>query len=165
MYFLHINSNKDVNKIDKLIKAGKDVFILVYMDGCGPCNATRPEWNKIESALKSQYARNHKLVVVDVNKNFLSSIKHLGEIEGFPTLKYIGNNGKIIETYENSSVNNKDRSVSSFINWIETKMDNTISITPTTSAKHVYNRLKTKKNIRRRRRHKKTRRKVRGHKI
>ena len=158
MYFLHINSNKDVNKVDKFIKEGKDVFILIYMEGCGPCNATRPEWRKIESALKSQYAKNNKIVVVDVNKIFLPSIKHLGEIDGFPTLKYIGHNGKMIETYENSPINNKDRSASSFINWIETKIDNTISVTPTTSAKHVYNRIKTKKHVRRRR-HKKTRNK------
>ena len=54
MLFLHINSEKDVSKIDKLIKQGKDVFILVYMEKCGPCNATRPEWDKIETALKEQ---------------------------------------------------------------------------------------------------------------
>jgi hypothetical protein len=43
MHNLHINSEKDASKIDELIKQGNDVFILVYMEGCGPCNATRPE--------------------------------------------------------------------------------------------------------------------------
>ena len=141
MHILHINSEKDVSKIDKMIKQGKDVFILVYMEGCGPCNATRPEWAKIESALKDQYANNDKLVVVDVNKDFISKFKHIGQIDGFPTMKYIGNYGKIVETYENSPVKKKDRSVSSFINWIESKINKMISTTPTSSAEHVYRRI------------------------
>ena len=162
MHILHINSEKDVSKIDQMIKQGKDVFILVYMEGCGPCNATRPEWAKIESALKDQYAKNDKLVVVDVNKDFMSSIKHIGKVDGFPTMKYIGNYGKIVEPYEKSSVKKKDRGVSSFINWIESKINKMESTTPTSSAKHVYNRIsKTKK--RHTTHHKKTRHHKRIH--
>jgi thiol-disulfide isomerase/thioredoxin len=146
MHILHINSKKDVYKIDKFIKNGSDVFIIVYMEGCGPCNATRPEWEKIESALKHQYAKNDKLVVIDVNKDYLPDIKHIGAIDGFPTMKYIGANGSIIESYENSSIKKKDRSVSSFINWIESKINNLVSTTPTSSVHHVYKRIdKTRK--------------------
>ena len=94
MRFLHINSEKDVEQIDKHIKKGNNVFILVYMEGCGPCNATRPEWAKLESALEDQYAKNDKLVVIDVDKDYLSNIKHIGPIDGFPTIKYAGNYGK-----------------------------------------------------------------------
>lgn len=145
MHIFHIDSKKDVGKVDKMIKQGKDVFILVYMKGCGPCNATRPEWDKIESALSDQYSKNNKLTVIDVNKDYLQYIKHIGEVNGYPTLKYIGNHGKIVEPYENSSVKKKDRSVSSFINWIETKINKMVSTTPTSSAKHVYERIsKTK---------------------
>ena len=142
MHILHINSEKEVEKMDQFIKKGYDLFILVYMEGCGPCNATRPEWAKIESALKDQYAKNNTLVIIDINKDYLSKIKHIGTIDGFPTMKYIGNYGKTVETYENSSVKKKDRSVSSFINWIETKINNTISTTQTSSPYHVFNRLK-----------------------
>ncbi len=141
MIFLHINSTKDVGKVVKMIKQGKNIFILIYMEGCGPCNATRPEWAKIESALKDQYAKNDKLVVVDMNKDFMENIKHIGKIDGFPTMKYIGSHGKLIESYEKSSVKKKDRSVSSFINWIESKINKMESTTPTSSAKHVYNRI------------------------
>ena len=146
MHILHINSEKEADKIDQFIKKGSDVFILVYMEGCGPCNATRPEWTKLESALKEQYAKNNKLVVVDINKDFLSNIKYIGEIDGFPTMKYIGNYGKTVESYENSSITKKDRTVSSFINWIESKINKTISTTPTSSPHLVYKRLtKTEK--------------------
>lgn len=163
MYILHINSEKDVGKIDKMIKQGKDVFIIVYMEGCGPCNATRPEWAKIESALKDQYSKNDKLVVIDVNKDYLSSIKHIGKVDGFPTMKYIGNYGKIIEPYENSSVKKKDRSVTSFINWIESKINKMVSTAPTSSATNVYHRIsKTKKHYKKP--HTKTRHNKRIHK-
>ena len=156
MHILHINSGKDVDKIDKFIKNGSDVFILVYMEGCGPCKATRPEWEKIESALKHQYVKNNKLVIVDVNKDYLSNIKNIGSIDGFPTIKYISSKGSVIEPYEKSSIKKKDRSVNSFINWIETKINNVISTTPTGSAHHVYKRLSQKKHYKKARTNKKS---------
>jgi thiol-disulfide isomerase/thioredoxin len=156
MYILHINSEKDDNKIDKLIKQGKQVFILVYMEGCGPCNATRPEWAKLESALKTQYSKNDNLVVVDVNKDYISTIKQLGTIDGFPTLKYIANNGKTVEAYENSSVKKKDRSVNSFINWIESKINLAVSSTPTSSPQQVYSRISKPQKYRKTRHRKRT---------
>ena len=63
MHLLHINSKQDSKKIDKYIKNGSDVFILVYMVGCGPCNATRPEWAKLDGALRAQYKNNNKYFV------------------------------------------------------------------------------------------------------
>ena len=96
MHVLHIDSKKDVEKVDKFVKQGKDVFILVYMKGCGPCNATRPEWEMLETALKDQYAKNDNLVIIDINKDYLSSIKHLGNVDGYPTIKYIGKRGTVV---------------------------------------------------------------------
>jgi thiol-disulfide isomerase/thioredoxin len=161
MHILHISSETDVSNVDKMIKQGKDVFILVYMEGCGPCNATRPEWEKIGSALRDQYKKNEKLVVIDVNKDLLSGIKYIGKVDGFPTMKYIGNYGKIIEPYEKSSVKKQDRSVSSFINWIESKINKMVSTTPTSSTKDVYNRITKKQHVTS---HKKTRYKKKIHK-
>ena len=157
MRVLHINSEKDVKKLatlDELIKNNSHVFILVYMDGCGPCNATRPEWEKLEHILKEQYANNDNLVIVDVNRNFLPKLKNVGPIDGFPTMKYI-KNGKI-ETYENSSIGKKDRSTDSFINWIESKINTVVS---TTSPYDVYNRIKSNNKSKKRhtKRNKKTR--------
>ena len=134
MIVLHIETEKDAFMVDKLINQGSDVFILVYMKGCGPCNATRPEWEKIESTLKSQYAKNNKLVVIDINKDFINKIKHIGSIDGFPTMKYISNYGKKVEPYEKSSINRKDRSLDSFVNWIETNINSVQSVTPNSSA-------------------------------
>lgn len=143
MKLLHIDSMNDVDKIDQAVKQGKEVFILVYMVGCGPCNAVRPEWAKLGSALKQQYSNNDKLVVIDVNKDYLPHIKSVGEVDGFPTIKYITNKGELVENYEDSSINKKDRSVDSFINWIETKILNgkVVSLTPVGSPANVYKRI------------------------
>jgi serine/threonine protein kinase len=59
-----------IQTLNRFIKTGKSIFALIYMEGCGPCNATRPEWKKLESALKEQYSNNDNLVVVDLNKDF-----------------------------------------------------------------------------------------------
>jgi thiol-disulfide isomerase/thioredoxin len=136
MHVLHIDSKKDVEKVDKFVKQGKDVFILVYMKGCGPCNATRPEWEMLETALKDQYAKNDNLVIIDINKDYLSSIKHLGNVDGYPTIKYIGKRGTVVDPYEKG-----ERSVSSFITWIESKINNVISTNETSSPENVYKRL------------------------
>jgi hypothetical protein len=124
MKVLHIDqTNKDnVHKIDEMVKNGHDVFILVYMVGCGPCNATRPEWKKIEGTLEDQYADNDKLVVIDIDKDLISDVKSIGNIDGFPTMKYINNNGDNVENYEDSNIKKKDRTIDSFINWIESKI-------------------------------------------
>jgi thiol-disulfide isomerase/thioredoxin len=130
------------------MKLGKHVFILIYMEGCGPCNATRPEWSKMAHTLQKQYSKNKDIVIIDINKDLLSSIKSVGSINGFPTMKYITNKGYTVENYEDSSINKKDRSTDSFINWIESKINTIIS---TTSPYDVYNRIesndkKSKKN-------------------
>jgi hypothetical protein len=55
-----------------------------------------------------------------------SFIKHIGAIEGYPTMKYIGNKGGKVEPYESSKIPVKDRSTESFIKWIETKIDGVV---------------------------------------
>ena len=149
MHLLHVNSESDAHEIDKLIKQDKHVFIIVYMVGCGPCNATRPEWSKMGELMKKQYKHDKDLVIIDANKDFMPFIKMIGEVDGFPTLKYIANNGQKIETYEDSNVRSKDRSSDSFVNWIESKLlsGQIVSVTPDSSPNHVYKRLnKSRKN-------------------
>ena len=62
MHILHIETDKNANLVDKHILKGDNVFVLVYMVGCGPCNATRPEWAKLKSALETQYSHNDQLI-------------------------------------------------------------------------------------------------------
>jgi len=118
MRFLSINNKNDAENIDKIIESGNIVFILVYMEGCGPCNMTRPEWSKIKPTLEDVYRQKDNIYVVDVNKDYLDNITKIGSVDGFPTMKYINNNGRTIEDYNNN------RDIDSFINWIENKTSN-----------------------------------------
>jgi len=138
-----VNSEKEAHHVDALINHGNHVFILIYMEGCGPCNATRPEWAKMGVLMQKQYKNDKDLVIIDINKDFTSGIKHIGSIDGYPTMKYIGKKGKHIQTYEDSSINTKDRSSDSFVNWIESKLlrGKVISVTPYSSAHHVLHRI------------------------
>ena len=56
MVFLHINKeSKNHKKLDECIKDGnKKIFLLVFMIGCGPCEATKPHWLKLENDLDDE---------------------------------------------------------------------------------------------------------------
>jgi thiol-disulfide isomerase/thioredoxin len=137
--------SKNKNVIDDMIKNKKHVFILIYMEGCGPCNAARPEWSKMAHTLQKQYANNKDIVIIDLNKDLLPLVKNVGDVSGFPTMKYITNKGHTVESYEDSSIKTKDRTVDSFINWIESKvLKGKIVSTNMPGPEHVYKRLSKK---------------------
>ena len=122
MIFIHIDpSTQNVEQINKYIEDGKHVFVLIYMEGCGPCMATRPEWDKIKDELNAKYGSNNNIVVADIDKNLLSSLKYIGDIDGFPTMKYIFKKGQQVELYEDAKISKKDRTVKSFVEWIDSK--------------------------------------------
>ena len=109
-------------KIDffkKAVSDGKHVFLLIYMNGCGPCDATKPEWYKFEE--------NHKndddAAIVDVEQEAIGDLANLiGESPaGFPCMRYI-KNGKV-EEYENCENIDKTklRTLESFEQWFQTK--------------------------------------------
>lgn len=116
MKFLHIN-NKNVKDINKSINSGKDVFVLIYMEGCGPCNQVRPEWKKIENIFQNKNNQKYNNVVIaDIESEMLDNMQLTNQPSGFPTMKYISNKGKQEENYEGM------RDVNSFIEWINQKI-------------------------------------------
>jgi thiol-disulfide isomerase/thioredoxin len=121
MIITHIDSREgDIQTFNQYLKKGKPVFVLFYMEGCGPCNATRPEWKKLENVLKDQY-QNTDMVVADIDQELLKNIPDLDfQPTGFPSIVYI--KGSEIEEYENSSIDLKDRSIDSFVEWIKSKV-------------------------------------------
>lgn len=120
MVFLHINpSYSNTKLLNDSIDTGKQIFVIFYMEGCGPCNATRPEWKKIENVL-NKYKNDPNIVIADVDQSLLKSIKYLKPISGFPTIRYI--KGQYSEDYEQSSIKVKDRKIDSFVQWINSKI-------------------------------------------
>jgi len=138
MVFLHIDTQnyneKDetgetpIQTLNRFIRTGKNIFALIYMEGCGPCNATRPEWKKISSVLKKDITGNENVLVVDIDKNILSKVKNMGsEPKGFPTIRFIAKNGKIAEDFEDCKLSEeyKNRTIDSFVKWIKFKLNKT----------------------------------------
>jgi hypothetical protein len=130
MVFLHIdNSNRITNGVD-LVKQldsslGKKLnkhFILFYMEGCGPCNATRPEWNKMKNVLSDSFLKRNDINIVSVDQilsDELSNVK--SKPSSFPTMRYITNSGETVENYEDSTIADKSRTIDCFIDWIKLK--------------------------------------------
>jgi hypothetical protein len=92
------------------------------MEGCGPCNATRPEWKKLENILHKNFVNKSDTVIVDIDKDILHKVKYLKQQPaGFPTIQFVTNKGELIENYEDSNIETKDRTIDSFIEWIKHK--------------------------------------------
>jgi thiol-disulfide isomerase/thioredoxin len=124
MIFLHIDpTTKNTKNFNKYVSQGKQIFVLFYLEGCGPCNATRPEWNKIKNVLDMKYKHNNNVVIADVDQELMKEIKFLtNQPKGFPTMLYITNKGRINEDYEDCNISKKDRTIDSFVDWIESKV-------------------------------------------
>lgn len=104
--------------------ANKDnkVFILYYMEGCGPCNATRPEWAKLKNVLPSNGLDRNDIIVAAIDQILSDKLKVGKPPSAFPTMRFITNNGKLIENYEDANISlDKDRTVDSFVEWIRSK--------------------------------------------
>jgi len=133
MVFIHVNKLHNdrfaltnfnpITKVDELIKMkpNNKSFVLIYMEGCDPCNAVRPEWKKLENVLSHLKYKND-IGIIDIEKDFLQQTKYLEQPNSFPTIRYITDQGNRIENYEDSNIKNKDRSVDSFVEWINTKL-------------------------------------------
>jgi thiol-disulfide isomerase/thioredoxin len=132
--FYHIHKNQvkeenDKNKalVDNFIKSREkgNTFVLIFMDGCGPCNETRPEWNKLENILDEQILKDNDVIIVDVDTNYTEDMKSLEAAPSFPTMRFITKNGTVVENYVDSSLDNKDRTIDSFVDWIKLKLGKT----------------------------------------
>ncbi len=112
-----------INKLNKHLSRKDDkIFILFYMEGCGPCNATRPEWSKLKNVLSNHFLNRNDIVIVAIDHQLASKLQNIGkEPNSFPTIRYMTNEGKINEDYEDSDVSKKDRTIDSFVEWIQLK--------------------------------------------
>lgn len=125
VFFKIDDSNSDSEKIKEFKKLfeSKNVhhFVLVYMDGCGPCNETKPEWHKLENVL-NKYANDPTISIVSINKDVLEkmNLSGLPNPSAFPTIVHIKD--KKTENYEDAKDLETDRTIDSFTKWIEQKV-------------------------------------------
>jgi hypothetical protein len=83
---------KFVKTIDEL-KNSKNVFVWIYMEGCGPCNQIREAWTVLQERSKNDNTNAH---AIDINIQSLPTnwIIHPNDIDAFPSLRHI-HNGKV----------------------------------------------------------------------
>ena len=130
MVYLEINK-KNYNKgkitlIDKLNKHLNNkqdkIFILFYMEGCGPCNQTRPEWSKLKNVLSSKTLKREDIVIVSIDKDLFGKLMNIKKApNSFPNMRFITDAGDIDEAYEDSDIHSKDRKIDSFVEWLKLK--------------------------------------------
>lgn len=118
MIFLHIDpTTKNTEEFNKHLKNGKDIFVLFYLEGCGPCNATKPEWKKLRNIFANN--DNHNIVIADIDQSVMSDFKNLNiEPKGFPAIYHIKNGNEYYD-YDDAEITKKDRTIDSFVEWIE----------------------------------------------
>ena len=160
MVYIEINK-KNYNKgrttlIDKLNDHLKNkehkIFIFFYMEGCGPCNETRPEWSKLKNVLSNNILNREDIIIVSVDKDLYGKIINIKkEPYSFPNIRFITDAGFKDENYEDSDISNKDRKIDSFVEWIKLKSGEN-NITKSEDKSHIRNNF-TKQN----KSHKKTR--------
>jgi hypothetical protein len=124
MVFMSIDKKDEelLSKLDFFLK-NKKVFVLIYMEGCGPCNATRPEWEKLKHVLP-KFKNSDDVAIVDINTKFTSELKNIGILpESFPTIRFYNSskNGKFTN-FEDSDIESKEREVDPFVDWINTSL-------------------------------------------
>jgi hypothetical protein len=86
------------------------------MNKCPPCEALHPKWTKMSKLIKNKYSNNSDVAVIDFEMSFLSKLKNVGDISGFPTIKYINRKKNIIEPYEG------ERTSEALVEWINSKL-------------------------------------------
>ena len=132
MVYIHVEndpSNMDVegavSELNKLMNTKESkTFMLVFMEGCGPCNATRPEWKKLQNVLSPEILKRDDIVIVSIDHILADKISLLNpKPSSFPTMKFISDHGRISENYEDSDITDKNRKIDSFVRWIESKLE------------------------------------------
>ena len=115
MIVVHIHNQDEIDtyKKDKLIQKyideGKHVYVLIYMDGCGPCNRVRPLWAEIERdhSQENPFHKDPRIVFVDIEKTWVDNnptLKNLfsaDTLNGYPTIRLFR---KDLPTYEEYSM-------------------------------------------------------------
>lgn len=112
MSFMDIKHVKQLQELDLHHKMGKNIFVLIYMNGCEPCRQTKPEWEK----LKNQYQH---ITIAQIDKDILppanSNHTFCLDVDGFPTIRHYHKNKK--EEYKKIERNVKD-----FKKWIKKQL-------------------------------------------
>jgi hypothetical protein len=110
-----------IQQLREGIQNKKKVFLFTFMNTCGPCINTKPNWDKTVHHLNKRYSDSDDFLVARVNYKFLNQLGNTGpEPSGYPSMRYISDG---VEEYEDSGLPSSDRSTESFVEWITSKIE------------------------------------------
>ena len=104
--FVHADSAADASALwAQMQDPATLVFVLFYMSGCGPCNATRPEWRALSTEVRRRRLRVPRglssVVIADVNEEYLSSFPDLPRPpSAFPTIECVHLPTRQVDVYQ-----------------------------------------------------------------
>ena len=84
---------RKIKKLNQLMQDPKqNIFLFVYLEGCGPCNNTKQVWKNIPK-YKSQMLYPNNTVVAKINQSVFDKLDNrLGESpRAFPAIYHIRN--------------------------------------------------------------------------
>lgn len=86
----------ETKKLDTFLRLASKprakLFLLFYMEGCGPCNQTRPLWKELESDLPRAFQSTPHILIASLDKDWEDQLKeHVRgpKLTAFPTMRYI----------------------------------------------------------------------------
>lgn len=142
MNFLDVTNENSLQQLTKHLLNGVNVFVLIYMNGCGPCNATKPKWQKLKGK------KWNNAIISQIDKDILTHKTekekfHLKDVKGFPTIRHYSKDGK--KEY------NGERDEKSFEEWINNSLKDSDKKTDKTKPNSIYKKhfLKFSKKTRR----------------
>jgi thiol-disulfide isomerase/thioredoxin len=89
-------NNKDVY-LNKRITNGKPGLLLIYADWCGYCQRFKPTFKEIASILGNNFPCTS---IEESDLKNKDKLRTALDFEGFPTIKFFDQHGKIIGNYK-----------------------------------------------------------------
>ena len=148
-------TSNDINSVNEYLDTDNPSFVLLYMNGCGPCSQTHPQWKKLEK----KFSGNDKIGIFDIEMSRLDDIRNqklVDNVMGFPTMRYV--KGNVSEDYEKCEGLTTDRSYDSFLDWIS-KKNGDKSVLLVGGAKKSKRRTNSKKRTKRTKKYRKSKKK------
>lgn len=102
---LDVRSSAKVSDLVKRIRQGPLTLVLVYADWCGHCHELMPHWDRAanSSGRQIQAVKVNETMLSEVNdaihKNVNQSAPSI-EVEGYPTIRMLNNQGEILTDIE-----------------------------------------------------------------
>lgn len=127
--YIEIQSEADVTNIAKfnahIATPGAKTFVLFYLEGCGPCIATRPEWSKLRNVISASTCKRNNILIASVNQSVYPKLHLPGKHapEEFPTIRYYSDvhreSGQNFHDSSAGRAHNDERTIDAFVDWIE----------------------------------------------